>query len=102
MPSPFGDDEQFPDRPDTLDFWRLSETVMQFDGGANEQGLGLEEIAQGRIDLDSLNYMAEGRARLMISKTALPPHPHLIAALHAMFTTAVLTGIEFERKGGHR
>lgn len=102
MPSPFGDEAQHPDRPDSPDFWRLSETVLQFDGAASEDGMDLDEIAEGRIDLDALNYMAEQRAMRLLQASGLPYHPLVFCALHAAFTTAVLTGIEFERKGGHR
>jgi len=102
MPSPFGDDERFPERPDVPDFWRLSDVVLQFDGASGEGDKTLEQVAEGRIDMNALAYMGAQRVAMLVARAGLPHSPELLAALHTVFTTSVLTGIEFERKGGHR
>lgn len=101
MPSPFQDDDVFPDRPDTLDFWRLSEVVLMLDGRSG--GVGFRQPFDGVIDLPSVEYMGRQRVEIALSGLGLPDPGQAIKDLMvSVFMTAVVTGIEFQRAGGHR
>jgi hypothetical protein len=94
-------DPRFPSRPQHPDFWRLSEVVLKLDGDSTEGRRPLKASAEGRIDLASLAYLASQRVGLLEQRVGELPD-NVRASLAAMFLTGVLTGIEFERAGGHR
>lgn len=93
----FMDGDKFPDRPNTPDFWRLSDTVLQQDGATEDTDI--EDIVAGRCDLGSLAYMATQRASGVLGEWA---HPDAVAKLAAVWMDGFLAGQGFESKGGHR
>jgi hypothetical protein len=95
----FLDGDKFPNRPDHLDFWRMSDVVLRLDGAA-DNGRELSETADGVVDLDSLVYMAEQRCALFAQALKLPTS--VTAALVTVYVASFLTGVEFEKEGGHR
>lgn len=109
MSSPFGDDAEFPDRPDTLDFWRLAQVNMKMDG-AVQAGVNIPDTLSGLIDQRSLLYTARQRCEVMVQETTVAQQIQdpifgktmLIAALMAAYVSGVVAGIEFQKEGGHR
>lgn len=95
-------DPRFPDRPQHPDFWRLSEVCLQLDGAATEGGKEIPEITADLIDMESLDYLTRNRVGLLVQALGIPFSPEVIRALETVFFTSVLTGIAFEKKGGHR
>lgn len=92
-----------PDRPDHPDFWRMSEVVLGLDSEAMEDGKDIPRIADGRIDMETLEYMAEHRVGTFLEAIGVKDMPpFLVSLLETMFVTSIITGIEFERRGGHR
>lgn len=83
-------DPRFPNRPTTQDFWRLSESVLQNDGLATEQGL--EAAVKGLIDLDSAVYVGMQRAAMV------GMDPRVVS----MWLDGLALGIRFQQAGGHR
>lgn len=95
----FGD---FPDRPDHPDFWRMSDVVLKLDGRMQEGGTEetfVESIAES-IDMDSVMYMAQERCSILLEQMGAPMA--LLPMLMTTFMTSVVTGIEFQKAGGHR
>jgi hypothetical protein len=99
-------DPNFPDRPDTPDFWRMSETVLYLDGEVQEGGKSVPEIHDGRVDLESLVYTAEQRVNGLLTDLfglSLFELPNEIrAALGTVYMGAFLHGVLFQKAGGHR
>lgn len=85
-------DERFPDRPQTEDFWRLSDAVLQNDAIATEQGI--EAAMKGLIDIDSAVYMGVQRAGM----AGMIHDPRVVS----MWLDGVALGIRFQQAGGHR
>lgn len=98
----FMDNDRFPNRPDSPDFWRLSDVVLKLDGRATEGNEPFEQLAGPLIDIEALEYMAEQRTAAFTQAVGVPPTPELQSLLVTVFVTSVLTGIEFEKAGGHR
>ena len=87
-------DPRFPDRPNTADFWRLSEAVLRNDGDATEGGRSAEQIYSDEIaDLRSVLYMAKARAAMM-------GLPAISGA--TLWLDAFAAGVRFQQAGGHR
>jgi len=100
MADPF-DSDLFPDRPDTPDFWRLSEVGLHHDGAALEEEDGLNRIINSIIDQPSLLYAIEhrlGNAGVITPATPIA----LKAKLMALYVDAFCLGADFIRRGGHR
>jgi hypothetical protein len=93
------DEDKFPNRPNHPDFWRLSDVTLRLDGAAGN-GRDLSTAADGLVDLDSLVYMAEQRCAILIRAFGLPTSVHM--PLVTAYVTSFITGIEFEKEGGHR
>lgn len=51
----------FPNRPDTPDFWRLAAVVQDFDS-ATDDGTAFDRLVSPIIDTESLIYVAQQRA----------------------------------------
>lgn len=85
-------DPRFPDRPTHPDFWRISESVLQLDGKADEGAQSFDTIVYPLVDVRSLGYMAHQRALRMgtgfVSET--------------LYLDGFLAGVLFQQKGGHR
>lgn len=93
-------DDRFPDRPQHPDFWRLSQVVTKHDGRTDEGKQHVTEVIRDYIDPDSLLYMCQQRAHIYAQRAGLPPQ--LVPALFGALIDGILTGIAFEREGGHR
>lgn len=63
-------DPRFPDRPNTPDFWRLSETAMQLDGQVNEGDEDIEKIFESLCDMESLLYITDQRSGMLALPTS--------------------------------
>lgn len=94
-------DPRHPDRPQHPDFWRLSDVVLRQDGATQEEGeAGFLRILDETVDRDSLFYLAQQRAMIMVSQMGLPPS--LTPALTTAYLSGVVLGIGFQQAGGHR
>jgi hypothetical protein len=93
-------DPRFPKRPTHPDFWRISEVVLQHDGGADEGKKPLEEIVKDTVDLESLTYFAMQRAGMSCQKMGLPEA--LVPVLASVWLDAFLAGARFQQRGGHQ
>lgn len=92
-------DPRFPNRPNTQDFWRLSEVQLKHDADAVEKGV--EGVIGQYVDERSLVYFAEhhlGNAGI-ITPTTLPAER---LNLIGLFIVAFCLGSGFEQAGGHR
>lgn len=85
-------DPRFPDRPQTQDFWRLSEIALDHDGDPRS----VEDIIGEVIDHDSLVYMVHQRVGRLVS------NPDLEAILGGVALDAFMLGAKFIQRGGHR
>ncbi len=95
-------DPRFPNRPQHPDFWRLSETAMALDGKTAESGASVSDVASPDIDVESLFYAAESRVNLMLQATGLKVPDSVQGAMVAIYISALVHGIEFQKAGGHR
>lgn len=72
IPTPDG----IPERPDTPDFWVLSDIILKFDGDTSEGGKSFEEVINEiypdlNVEEDSVAYMALQRTfRVLGIRTA--------------------------------
>lgn len=97
--SDFFRDPDFPDRPQSQDYWRLVEVVNKFDGDASEGSRDLEAIAAEHVDPDAVTYMAIQRGLRMEMATAGGVSAHHVAPI---WIEAFLSGVAFQKAGGHR
>lgn len=89
-------DERFPHRPQSQDFWRLSEAVLQVDGQADEGDETFEQIVSKLIDIEALTYMATSRMSLGLLRT------NSKLDLSSAWLDGFVVGLLFQQKGGHR
>lgn len=90
-------DPRFPDRPDTLDFARLSSILNAQDAIADM--LGFDEALD--VDLKSLQYAARNRIQASLitgAMTGMPPE----AIIEMLYIDAFQLGVGFQKRGGHR
>ena len=93
-PDPF-----FPDRPQHEDFWRLSQTALWLDGRAKED---LEDVTADFVDVESVEYMAEQRADLLLQALGFNHSPRSLKVLvTSCILGGIVHGIAFEKAGGH-
>ena len=79
----------FPGRPDHNDFWLMAECVQDLDAAADD-GIAMERII-GKIDMDSLLYMATQRAM-----RGRGLHPE--TAMAASWVDGFTAGINFQKR----
>ena len=92
---------EFPDRPNTRDFWRLSLVVLQLDGGATEDEFGRFALPDF-VDEDSLVYLARQRIATVARLLGTSPTQAETALMLAVYVEAFLVGCKFSERGGHR
>lgn len=68
----FLDADQYPDRPDTPDFWRLSKTVLSLDAKADEDNTPPPVILGEVVDFPSFEYFAKQRMTTALARIGLP------------------------------
>lgn len=97
-------DPRFPNRPQTPDYWRLSEVCLRLDGASGEGGKSFEDVVGDAVDPRSLAYVAEQRVGIFLQRLGLEHQipPALRSVMETIFVTSVVTGIEFQKAGGHR
>ena len=96
-------DARFPDRPQSPDFWRLSESVLMLDGRAQQDDATVKAITDEFVDTDAVTYVAEQRAGLMLRSFDMEHLPRSVQLmLVSMYMGGVVHGIAFEKAGGHR
>lgn len=93
----FFEDPQFPERPQHPDFHRLMDAVNYLDGESSEGNRPAHEVAAELIDVDSLDYMAMQRAKMMSRLTGVPVH-----VLASIWMDSFCAGVKFQQAGGHR
>lgn len=93
-------DPRFPKRPTHPDFWRISEVVLQNDGGADEGKKPLEEIVKDTVDMESLTYFAMQRGGMACQRAGLPEA--LTPVLGSIWMDAFMAGARFQQRGGHQ
>jgi hypothetical protein len=89
---PLGRDE-YPDRPDHPDFWKLSSAVLANDG-AVEAGESLESVVGQHADFESVVYMAKHRAARAMGVN--PSDPRLVTWV-SMWLDAFTVGARYQR-----
>ena len=95
------DSDEFPNRPDNPDFWRLSELVLQLDGQASEGGNRIDEIVATVVDPRSLAYVAMHRAMRVLgisTRRELTIHMAEAARLATVYHEGFVIGCRFEAK----
>lgn len=95
-------DPRFPDRPQTPDFWRLSEIGLAHDAAATEGGHSIGSIIGDVIDERSLIYYAEHRLGNAFEMKLDALGPAGKALIMSVYIDAFLKGASFEKAGGHR
>lgn len=96
-------DPRFPNRPQTPDFWRLSETALMLDGKTVEGQQHTFDTTSEFVDVVSLDYMCEVRTAIMLQELGMGGLPDSIKVLfQAAMMGGVVHGIAFEKAGGHR
>lgn len=99
------DRDEYPDRPDSPDFWSLSECVLWMDGRASE-GKGFRATLQEFIDTDVAEYFAKSRAgmALLSDPTSLPSHLNEFEKLRitvaAAWIDGFMAGAKFQQDHG--
>lgn len=102
----FGD---FPARPDTPDFWRLSEIILQMDGAVAEARTEEErEVAWKRffdkhVSTHAIYYMGIQRAMLALGLSTagdLSRHHELITKMATIYAEAFAVGTQYMERGG--
>jgi hypothetical protein len=89
-------DPRFPERPQSEDFWKLSEILLKHDGAAGE-GEGVESVIHRYLDdEDALIYMATHRAMRITSD------PETRALLAAIFIDGFMAGAAFTKSDSPR
>ena len=104
--------DQFPDRPDHADFWRLSSIVLKLDGGVSDP-----QVVGGGVDLfdrlkevitsdESAIYMCNQRTSMFLNalRKADPRWaagvallgPHIGAAMASMWLEGFVVGNHFK------
>jgi hypothetical protein len=96
-----------PLRPNHPDFWRLSETILKYDGRVQEavqRGEKGEDVVSACIeevvDGESLAYMALQRAFRMLGITTaagVQEHAEMLSRLASMYTEAFVMGSAYEQ-----
>jgi hypothetical protein len=88
------DRDKFPDRPDTPEFWHLSEIVLANDANSD----GVAQVVNQIIEVRVLQYVAMNRAGKACQALGLPD------ALEPMLAAAIMDGFAagamYERKYG--
>ncbi len=83
-------DPRFPDRPTHDDFAKLSEVVIYNDNAALIGG-GFNARVHEFVDLDSLTYMAEQRARMAVDRMGFADG-EVLAGLVTTIASAIIDG----------
>lgn len=91
-----------PGRPQHPDFMKLSGIVLKHDGPTSDPvtkaQFSFEDTVNAVIDLDTLTYMARGRAQIFMAQVGLNPgNLRLLAAIASAWCDAFLVGVEWER-----
>jgi hypothetical protein len=84
----------FPNRPDHPDFWLMAECVQDVDAAADD-GIAMERII-GKVDMNSLAYMASQRA-LRLGRGV---DPRVTAAIGAGWLDGFMAGVNFQKRRG--
>lgn len=92
-------DPDFPDRPQSQDYWRMVEVINRLDGEATEGGRGSGEVTAEYADPEAVMYMALQRAMRMENATRGAIPAELVAAL---WIDGFVAGAAFQKAGGHR
>lgn len=92
-----------PGRPQHPDFMKLSEIVLRHDGPTNDpvtkEQFSFEDTVNAVIDLDTLTYMARGRAQIFMVQVGLDlGNLPLLAAIASAWCDAFLVGGKWEQK----
>ena len=94
-------DPQFPNRPQTPDFWRLSETILMLDGRSGGGAL-VAEVVAGFVDVQSALYMTDQRVEMLIRDLGIEVSTAMRVVLLTVYMGGLTHGIAFEQAGGHR
>lgn len=97
--SDFFRDPDFPDRPQSQDYWRIVEVLNRLDGEASEGGRGSEDVTAEYADPEAIMYTAIQRALRMEQATGGAIPANIVAAL---WIDGFVTGAAFQQAGGHR
>lgn len=89
-------DPRFPDRPDSKDFWRLSDVAIEIDRKA-ESGMAAPDIMADLVDMQAVMYLVENRLNLARKQLDLN-----IIMGQAAWMDGFAIGLMFQQQGGHR
>jgi hypothetical protein len=87
----FLDADQFPDRPDHPDFWKLSNTVLQHDGKVEDPDFDLLTYIATIVDPASLRYFMQQAAPMVTLVGAEP-------AVQSLWMDAFLVGVLYAKQ----
>lgn len=97
--SDFFRDPAFPDRPQSLDYWRMVEVINRLDGESAEGGRGSADVTAEYADPEAVMYMGLQRAMRMEQATGGAIPAHVVAAL---WMDGFVAGAAYGAAGGHR
>lgn len=86
----------FPNRPNTREFWKLSEVVLQLDGAA-EAGESFDSLVQKVVDVDSLLYMAQQRVRGAIGPGSGVDYEALVMKMTSIYLDGFMAGAGYAK-----
>lgn len=97
-------DPRFPNRPNTPDFWRLSEVALAHDAAVDleDGGRPLADVIAELVDEPSLIYLASQRMGNAFDISPRSVGPELWVIFLGLYLDAFCKGVSFEKAGGHR
>jgi hypothetical protein len=91
-------DPRFPDRPNTPDFWQLSEIMTQIDGEMAEGTTSMGDFIAQFGDEPTITYMVQQKALNAAEVFGLVPDPQVLSILSAMMLNGFAVGYRFHER----
>lgn len=95
---------QFPNRPETDDFWLMSQIInqlLEFQHSSKVKSKIPVEFTKSELTEKAVAYMAQQRALSIQRGTGIANDPSTHAAIAVAWVEAFLTGVKYgEKKGG--
>lgn len=92
-------DARFPGRPQSADYWRISEVILWLDGQA-DAGVQVEAVVADAVDLEAALYAGKQRALRAVGEPLRGTRP--VELLAGMWLDGFMAGMLFQQRGGHR
>lgn len=90
-------DPNFPDRPQSKDFWRMSEGVTALDHLT--AAAPFDSVCNQLCDVEAVTYMAKGRVKIAAARLGVRPRD---ITPEGIWVDAFYQGLMFQKLGGHQ